>query len=243
MDAGRMHALACQYALAPTPESLQAALEAALPLCAAIARRFSRRGAEYDDLYQTACLAAMGALQRFDPIRGLKFTTYLTPTVTGAVRNEVRDRGALLRTPRALKQQAAQLARVREEFLARSRREPCARELAEALGWELAQVLDALAAARGETPLSLDRESVEGPSLMEQWPFTEQGFDRMEQRADLTRALRTLSDTERKLLSLRYRQGLSQREAARRLDMTQMQVSRLERRALAALRKEMTPQA
>ena len=238
-----MHALACRYALSPTEENLRKALEAALPLCALIARRFSHRGVEYDDLYQTACLACTGALQRFDPGRGLKFTTFVTPTVLGAVRNEVRDRGALLRAPRALKQQAAMLARAREDFCALNRREPSARELADRLGWGLPQVLDALAAAREEAPLSLDQTAEGSPSLLEQLPLLEQGFVRMEQRADLGRALAVLSDTERELIALRFRHRLSQRDAAARLGMSQMQVSRMERRILATLRKEMTPEA
>ena len=83
MDAERMHALACLYARDKTQEKLEEALDAALPLCALIARRFSRRGAEYDDLYQTACLACVQALRGFDPDRGYRFSTYVTPTVTG----------------------------------------------------------------------------------------------------------------------------------------------------------------
>ena len=84
MDAARMHALACRYAEEATRENLEEALNAALPLCALIARRFSSRGGEYDDLYQAACLACVRALRGFDPEKGFKFTTYVTPVITGA---------------------------------------------------------------------------------------------------------------------------------------------------------------
>lgn len=241
MDAEKMHALACQYVLEPTQEHLQVAVEAALPLCALIARRFSHRGVEYEDLFQVACMACVGALKRFDLGREMRFTTFVTPTVTGAVRNAVRDQAALLRAPRTLRQQAAQLAQAREAFYRRERREPAARELAQALGWEVERVLTVLSYQAEGAPLSLDQVNEDGLSLAEQLPFLEAGFDRMEQRADVQRALGTLSARERELLALRYGRRLSQRDAAQRLGMSQMQVSRMERRMLIALRKELTP--
>lgn len=108
MDAAKMHDLACEYALSPTEDNLQAALEAALPLCALIARRFSGRGIEYEDLYQVASMACVSALKNFEVERSLKFTTFVTPTITGTVRNYLRDKAGLLRTPRAIREQSAQ---------------------------------------------------------------------------------------------------------------------------------------
>ena len=243
MDADRMHALACRYAAEQTDAHLQAALEASLPLCALIARRFAHRGVEYEDLYQIACLACVGALKRFDVSREMKFTTFVTPTVTGAVRNAVRDQAGLLRSPRALLQQSAQLARIREAFCQRERREPTARELADALGWDVERVLTALSHPAARAPLSLDQEDGDGLPLAARLPFLETGFDRSEQRADLEKALEALSPLEQELMALRYKQRLSQRDAARRLGISQMQVSRMERRILTALRKELTPPA
>ena len=109
-----MHALACEYALKRTEEALSDATQAALPLCALIARRFVGRGADYEDLYQVASMALVAALRGFDPERGLKFSTYVTPTITGTVRNYLRDKGGVMRTPRGLKEQAALLSRERE---------------------------------------------------------------------------------------------------------------------------------
>ena len=236
-----MHALACEYARAPSPAALSAALEAALPLCALIARRLSGRGAEYEDLYQTACLACVGALRAFDPGRGLKFTTFVTPTVTGAVRNYVRDKAALLRTPRALKTQGAALQKAREEFVNAHRREPSLRELAEALSWDVPRVLEVLHAQAAAFPASLDQTDETGGTLADQLPYLDPGFERFEQTEDLQSALARLSPLERELLSLRYEQKRSQRDAAARLNRTQMQISRMERRILLVLRKEMNP--
>ena len=242
MDAERMHALACLYAREKTEERLEEALNASLPLCALIARRFSHRGGEYDDLYQTACLACVQALRSFDPEKGYRFTTYVTPTVTGAVRNHLRDRESLLRTPRALRERYARMERARDAYCAQHREEPTPRQLAQALGWSLEQVLSALAARTATDVVSLDREDDDGFSLADRLSAPEGDFDRTEQREDLRRAMAALNDTEREMLRLRFSLGLSQRDAARRMNRTQMQISRMERRVLAALRKEMTPE-
>lgn len=241
MDAARMHALACAYAQAPTQEALQAALAEALPLCALIARRFSGRGIEYEDLYQVASLACVAALKSFDPGRGLKFTTFVTPTVTGTVRNYLRDKAGLLRSPRGMREQAARLSAAREKFLREAHREPSPRELAQALTWEISQVLTVLSFQSAGQISSLDQKDDEGLSIADKLSFIETGFERAELREDLQRALDYLSDQERTLISLRFQKQLSQREAAQALGMTQMQVSRMERRVLAALRKEMDP--
>lgn len=239
MDAALMHETACRFAAQQTQEALDAALVAALPLCAMIARRFSGRGVDYEDLYQVASMACVAALRGFDPGRGFQFTTFVTPSVTGAVRNYLRDKGALLRTPRTLREDGARLADARNAFLQQHRQEPSARELAQALDWELGRVLSVLAAQAGSQVASLDQEDEDGLRLGEKLASPERGFEKSEQRQDLKRALLTLSASERELLLCRFRDGLSQRQAAQRLNMTQMQVSRMERRALAALRKEM----
>ncbi|MBR4539608.1 MAG: sigma-70 family RNA polymerase sigma factor [Clostridia bacterium] len=243
MDAQRMHALACLYARERTEARLEEALDAALPLCGLIARRFSHRGVEYDDLFQTACLACVQALRGFDPDRGYQFTTYVTPTITGAARNHLRDKESLLRTPRALRERAAQLIKVREAYCAQHHEEPAPRQLAEALGWTVEMVLSTLAANTANSLLSLDQQDEEGFSLADRLSAPEGDFDRREQREDLRRAMETLNETEQELLRLRFTLRLSQRDAAKRMNRTQMQISRMERRVLAALRKEMDPES
>lgn len=242
MDAQRMHDLACLYAREKTEKRLEEALDAALPLCALIARRFSHRGGEYDDLHQAACLACVQALRGFDPDKGYKFTTYVTTTVTGAVRNYLRDKESLLRTPRALRERAARLAQAREAYYALRREEPAPRQLAEALGWTLETVLSTLAAQTAGSLLFLNATDEDGLSLADRLPAWEPGFDAAEQREDLRRAMETLNETEQELLRLRFTLRLSQRETARRMNRTQMQISRMEARVLAALRKEMNPE-
>lgn len=239
MDAGRMHELACRYARARTEETLNQALEEALPLCALAARRFSGRGVEYEDLYQVACLACVSALRAFDPDRGHRFTTYVTPTVMGSVRNFIRDKGSVLHTARGAREDMARLAAAREEFLRRFHEEPSPRELAEKLGWEMERVMRALTVRASAQLSSLDQRDGEGASLGERLADVEKGFERVESREDLKRALAGLTEKERLLLALRYEQRLSQRETAAKMNMTQMQVSRTERRILAALQRDM----
>lgn len=236
-----MHALACAYARAPSEEALDAALRQALPLCGLIARRFAGRGAEYEDLYQSLSMACVAAIRGFDPDRGWHFSSYLTPTLTGAARHYLRDRAALLRTPRMMQEQAAALQKARDAFVQARHAEPSPRELAEALRWDVARVLSVLAARGAADILSLDGAREDGNGIGEKLPFREPGFDRFEQREDLKTALSALTETERTLLSLRYEQKLSQRETAHRMNRTQMQISRMERRILSALRKEMEP--
>ena len=239
MDAGRMHALACRYARARTEEALNLAFEEAMPLCAVVARRFSGRGIEYEDLYQVACLACVNALRSFDPERGLKFTTFVTPTVVGSVRNYIRDKGNLLYAARSVREDGARLNAAREGFLRSHHEEPSPRELAEGLGWDLKRVMRALAARAAGIVSSLDQQDGDGLTLGERLPNVESGFERVENREDLKRAMEQLTGKERRLLTLRFEERLSQREAACRMGMTQMQVSRMERRILAALQAEM----
>ncbi len=234
-----MHALACEYALKRTEEALGDAIQAALPLCALIARRFVGRGADYEDLYQVASMALVAALRGFDPERGLKFSTYVTPTITGTVRNYLRDKGGVMRTPRGLKEQAALLSREREALTRRLRREPTVRELADALVWPMARVLDILSAQENLNVASLDEPTADGRMPAETMGFFDEGFEGVEKRSDLQNALKALSNDERMLLVLRFSQKLSQRETAQKLNMTQMQISRMERRALSTLRREM----
>ena len=240
IDAALMHDRACRYAGAPTQTALNQALEACLPLCALIARRFLNRGAEYDDLYQVACLSCVGAIKGFDPDRGLKFTSYVTPTVTGAVRNYLRDQAPLFRAPRALRQQAMAVEKAREAYLNACHAEPTARQLAEKLNWDVEKVLTAWTALSASRVSSLEEADETGLTLAERLPFLEPGFENTERREDLARALKTLTEEETALLAFRYTERLSQRDAAKRMNKTQMQISRMERRVLAALRKELT---
>ena len=132
--------------------------------------------------------------------------------------------------------------KARDVYLNRYHAEPSARQLADILGWEIGRVLAAWNYLASTRVSSLEETDENGLTLAERLPFLEAGFERMEQREDLSCALAALTQEERTLLNLRFTQRLSQRDAAARMNKTQMQVSRMERRVLAALRKELTEQ-
>lgn len=239
MNADLIHDTAMEYALNRTDETLEAAVRAALPLTQAIAARFAGRGVELEDLKQVAALALVEALQRFEPDRGLRFTTFVTPTITGKVRNYIRDRAQLLRSPRGLREQGIKMDRANEQLTQSLRREPSVQELAEALGWNIQQVLDVQTMRDKTTVSSLDTPDEDGLLLFDRVGEDDSSFDAFELREDLRKALNVLSDTEKQLLTLRFSKRLSQSVTAKHLGLTQMQVSRMERRMLATLKQEM----
>lgn len=237
MNANQMHEAALRYHAEKTDAALENALLTCDALLSAMARRLSARGVEYEDLYQTACLACVQAIRGFDPDRGLKFSTYMTPTVMGTLQNYIRDKQGLVHTPRSIRQDSIRLSKERATFLQKERREPTPKELSNLLGWDVYRVLQALQ-AHSET-LSMDQTDEEGLSLGEKIPHTEQGFLRFEQRADMKAALAKLTENERKIILLRFVKQLSQRQVAEQMQTSQMQISRMERRILSFLKKEM----
>lgn len=236
MNADDIHNAAMRYAREKTKEAMDDAVSVALPLCNAIAARFTGRGIELEDLRQVAAMALVNALKGFDPDRGLRFTTYVTPTITGTVRNYIRDRAQLVRTPRGLREQGMQMDRVLEQVTQRLHREPTVPELAEHLGWTVEQVISVHASREKAQVSSLDAQDENGMMVFDHLGIAEKGFEDFEMREDLRKALMTLTQEERTLIRLRFQEQLSQQASARRMNLTQMQVSRMERRVLRALK-------
>lgn len=240
MNGTRIQQTADAYYHSRSKEAMEAAAEACMPLCAAIARRFSGRGADVEDLQQVAAMACMRALSSYSPEHGTLFSTYAARSATGAVRNHLRDNGALVRTPRNLYEQSAQLTRAREELTQRLQREPTVSELADHLSWSRQQVLDTLLSRDARETTSFDTQlSDDGLSLLDTLGQNDPELNAAEQNSDLREVLSALDERDRHLLALRYFDGLSQRAAAERLGMTQMQVSRAERRLLISLRERL----
>ncbi len=239
MDAERMHALACEYQKNKSEDSLNNAILESLPLCQIISKRFAKQGVDYEDLYQVASMALVQALKSFDPQRGLRFSTFVTPTITGTVRNYIRDKGSVLRTPRGLKEQSVLLKRVRDELTNTLRREPTVREIADHLSWPMPRVLDTLSSIENSNISSLDTPLADGRMPAETMGILDDGYLSFENKNDLKDAFKLLSNDEKLVLSLRYFKNKTQKEIAEKLNMSQMQVSRMERRALLTLKKEM----
>ena len=227
-----------RYAASRDPALRDELFEHYLPLARAVARKFSGRGVETEDLEQVAGMALLKALERFDPARGFRFVTYAVPTITGDVRNYLRDKSGLMRMPRDMRQRLYQMTQEQERFEREHLRTPTAVELSERMGIAPEEFLALLALRTQNEAVSLDAPvGEEGDTqLSDLLGSTDDRFERMERSEWAQWLLSKVGETERELLTLRYRDGLGQRETARRLGISQMQVSRLERRALSRLR-------
>ena len=242
MNEMQMASLHASYAQSPSPEMMERLVEGYLPLSRAIARKFTGRGVEQDDLEQVAAMALMKAIERFEPERGLKFTTYATPTIAGEVRNYLRDKGSLLRVSRDVRSRLYQMQQIRDRLTQQLQREPSISELAAAMGIDPESLLSLLEQREASevTSLSAGTSSDEDAQMIEEkLGAFDRGFEEVEQSEWMQWVMRQLTPAEQELLRLRFVERLGQRDTAKQMNISQMQVSRVERRMLARLR-EMT---
>ena len=223
--------LLAEYRRTGDPSARDRIVEAHLYIAEIIARRFSGRGVDHDDLYQVAALALVRALERYDPARGVRFPTFVTPNMVGEVRNYFRDRARALRLPRRGVQLAREIEQARDRLAQTLGRMPRADELAEAMNVPEDHILEALETA-GLTLISMDAPMDEDQSLERYLGIEDRGYADFEGRDALDRALDTLSPRRREIIRLRYFDNLSQRETAARVGVSQMTISREERLAL-----------
>lgn len=225
------------YVTSRSTELRDSLFEAFLPMAKSVARRFNGRGVEVEDLEQVAAMALLKALERFEPDRGYRFITYAVPTITGDVRNYLRDRGSSMRMPRDARQKLFHMQQERDRFSQEHLREPTAKELALAMQITPDDLLMLLQMREQSDISSLDSPLGEDSGgLADVLGTEEKGFSQVENDAWMQWVLSKVNDTERNLLVLRFREQLGQRETAKRLGVSQMQVSRMERRILNRLR-------
>ncbi len=200
-----------------------------------IVRRYYGRGVEPEDLYQLGCLGFVKAVRGFDPAFGCQFSTYAVPKIAGEIRRFLRDDGPV-KVSRGLKERGAQVKSARERLLHTLGREPTLSELSAETGLEMEEI--AAAEEAGLPVASLQMETGDGLTLE-----SALGSDGMEEgiveREALRGAIESLPDRERQVILLRYYRGMTQERAARVLGVSQVQVSRIERRAVEKLRYKM----
>lgn len=205
-----------------------------------IAKKFVGRGVDYDDLFQVASLALLKGIDRFDETKGLKFSTFITPTITGEIKNYFRDRSRLIHLPRRVAELRVSVKKAEEELALATGKNPTAKEIAEKLNVPEEDVLSCMEAG---SVVSLDRpvdgDSEEGASFYDMLPDGEDAFERIEQKDAVRRAIASLNETEKKLVSYRFGQELSQAETAKRMNVSQMYVSRMERKILRKLKEDL----
>jgi RNA polymerase sigma-B factor len=228
------------YARDRDPAVRERLITAYLPLAASIARRFVHGDGDLlDELRQVAAIGLVKAVDRFDPARGVAFSTFAVPTIQGEVRRYFRDSTWAVRPPRDLQEQALRLERQRTALTEQLGRTPTAGELADAAGCTLEDVVDALEAMRARVSESLARpagaDGDETFTLADALGREDPGFAAADDRASLAPLLATLSDRERIVVELYVREDLTQAQIGRRLGCSQMHVSRIVRGAMARL--------
>ena len=201
-----------------------------------VVRRYYGRGVEPDDLYQLGCVGFLKAIRGFDPQFGTQFSTYAVPKIAGEIRRFLRDDGPV-KVSRGLKERGTGIRAARARLSTQLGREPTLSELAEETGLSPEDIAAAETAI--EPVVSLQAETGEDGLTLEGMLTTGNEEEGMVERITLRAAIRDLPERERQVLLLRYYRGMTQMDTARVLGVSQVQVSRLERRALDKLRREL----
>jgi RNA polymerase sigma-B factor len=207
-----------------------------LGLAQHLARRFANRGEPLDDLVQVASIGVMKSVDRFDPERGVEFSTFAARTVLGELKRHFRDRGWAVRAPRRIQELYLEIGHTNAELAQRLGRAPTMEELSRATGATVEAVVEATEAGSGYRTASLDSPSRTEGSGSEVIGTEEVGFEDVDNRALLTPAFTALPEREQTILRLRFDVGLTQSEIASRVGVSQMHVSRLLAASLRKLR-------
>ena len=212
-----------------------------LPLVRSLARRYAGRGEPLEDIEQVGAIGLLKAIDRFELDREVSLATYATPTVVGEIKRHFRDKGWAIRVPRALQELNARMSSTIDRLTSTLGRSPSIAEIAEALEATPEDVLEALEVGSAYSTLSLSAGPGEEGDAdpLEAIGEEDEGFERSEERASLAPALHHLAPREREILRMRFEEGLPQTQIADRVGLSQMHVSRLIRKSLAAMREEL----
>jgi RNA polymerase sigma-B factor len=212
-------------------------VEALMPLVRSLARRYAGRGEPLDDLIQVGAIGLIKAIDRFDLERGVELSTYAVPTIVGEIRRHFRDRSWSVHVPRRMKELSLRVSRLVDDLSSELGRSPTVAEIARAAGVEEEDVVEALNTARAHTPTSLSTpvDASGELTLIDVLGGDEAGYAALERGSVVRTGLEGLEERERRIVVLRFLHGLTQSEIAAELGISQMHVSRLLRRSLAAM--------
>jgi RNA polymerase sigma-B factor len=237
----RTRELFVQYAETRSEDVRNELVVAYLNLVRFLALKFANRGEPLDDLVQVGTVGLLKAIDRFEPERGIEFTTYATPTIVGEIKRYFRDKGWAVKVPRRLQELNLSVNRTSEKMAVEMGRSPTLSELAERLSATTEEILEAQELGQAYTLLSLDSEVAgdgerKSQTLADTVGVVDSGLELLEDRANLERAFHVLSGRERVIIYMRFYESVSQTEIAKRLNVSQMHVSRLQAKALEKLR-------
>lgn len=240
-DRARTKELFRQYQEEGDEKARDELVVAHLNLVRFLASKFLNRGESLDDLVQVGTLGLIKAIDRFDPSRGLEFTTYATPTILGEIKRHFRDKGWSVRVPRRLQELSAKVMRATDELSSELKRSPSVNEIAEYLGIDVDDVLEALESSEAYASVSLEAPSGSGdeeaPSILDHYASEDRELAASDDKMMIDELLRDCSPREREAVRMRFNEGLTQVEIAEKMGVSQVQVSRLLRRTLNKMRE------
>ena len=220
-----------------------ALVERFIPLARHLARRYGRDHAHAEDVLQVASIGLLKAIDRYDPTRGIAFTSFATPTILGEIKRYFRDKGWAIRVPRRLQELRMSISAITGEMSQDLGRSPTPRELAEKLGISVEEVMEGLESANAYSTLSLDAEDTNedggGNTMLDGLGEDDEGLANVEIRASVKPLIEALPRREKRILLLRFFRGMTQSQIADEIGVSQMHVSRLLNRTLAELRNSL----
>ena len=209
-----------------------------------IARRFANRGEPLEDIEQVGFLGLINAIERFDPSLENEFSTFATPTIMGEIRRYFRDRSWAVRVPRRLQENFLRVNRAQEELMGSLGRQPTIAEIGERLELQPDEVLAALEVSPAQRAISLEAPASGseegGQEVGDRLGMEDSNLERVEMKEILEQAMRHLTPRERQIVALRFIEQLPQTEVAKRLGISQMHVSRLQRAAVDQMRLDLS---
>lgn len=211
-----------------------------------IANKFKNRGEPIDDLIQVGYLGLLKAIDRFDPSRGLEFTTFATPTIMGEIKRHFRDKGWSVRVPRRLQELSAKVNQATDTLTSQLQRSPTIAEIADYLDATVDEVLEAMESSSAYSSVSLEAPSGadddDTPSVLDRYATEDSDLAFTDDRIIIEEALASFSPRERDVIEMRFLKGMTQIEIAEKLGISQVQVSRLLRRTLKKIQDKIDPE-
>lgn len=245
-DKERTHELFRLYKEKGDEEARDQLIVSHLNLVRFLASKFKNRGEPLDDLVQVGTIGLIKAIDRFDPERGLEFTTYATPTILGEIKRHFRDKGWSIRVPRRLQELSAKVNQATDELTVELQRSPSVEEIAAKLGVGAEEILEAMESSGAYTSVSLEAggssEDDEAPALIDRLGSVDEDLDGSDDRMVIDDAISDFSPREQEIVRMRFIDGLTQVEIAKRLGVSQVQVSRLLRRTLRKIQDKIDPE-
>lgn len=211
-----------------------------------IVNKFKNRGEPIDDLVQVGYLGLLKAIDRFDPSRGLEFTTFATPTIMGEIKRHFRDKGWSVRVPRRLQELSAKVNQATDTLTSQLQRSPTVAEIADYLDATVDEVLEAMESSSAYSSVSLEAPSGtdddDTPSVIDRYATEDSDLAFTDDRIIIEEALASFSPREREVIEMRFLKGMTQIEIAEKLGISQVQVSRLLRRTLKKIQDKIDPE-